>query len=54
MAEKRDLPVILSLEEIEFLFDAITRVGHGEFQLTRRWRRTLLTQRMKIDITIKK
>jgi hypothetical protein len=49
------------LEEIEFLFDAITRVGHGEFQLTRRWRRTLLyiyNKRamyiIKIDITIKK
>jgi len=36
--------VILGLEEIEFLLDAITRVGHGEFQLSRWRRRTLSMQ----------
>jgi hypothetical protein len=41
------LPVILGLEEIEFLLDAITRVGHGEFQLSRWRRRTLSMQNNK-------
>ena len=40
-ATVNNLPVILSLQEIELFLNSITRIGYGEFQLTRRWWRTL-------------